>query len=503
MSTATAETAELALDVRGVTKHFDGVQALGGVDLEVRAGEVHALLGENGAGKSTLIKVVTGVHGQDDGEVRVGGERADFSDVKAANRAGVVALYQELSIIETITVAENISLAKGAPSAGGVVNWGEMRREAQRQLDRLGQRIPLRALAGDLSPVQQTMVSVARALSLDARVLILDEPTASLTDTEIEDLFAVIRRLRADGVAIVYVSHRLEEVFEVCDRLTVMRNGRTIVTQDVSESSIDRVITYMVGREQNDVYPERGTATDEVVLAVDGLSGKRVQGASFTARRGEVVGIGGLAGSGRSELMRLLAGAQKRTGGRVSVEGRPYSGRGVGKALAAGIALVPEERRSQGVILSSGIEENIAVPNLRGVSPGGIVSYRRIRDLARAGMEQLQVKASSSRQPVGHLSGGNQQKIVLAKMLAREPKVLLMDEPTRGIDVGTKVEIYRLIRSLAASGTTVVFVSSEIPELIGLSDRVLVMHEGRIAGDIDAAAADEELVLTHAYGRSA
>ncbi|MGO1957780.1 sugar ABC transporter ATP-binding protein [Microbacterium sp.] len=503
MSTATAETAELALDVRGVTKHFDGVQALGGVDLEVRAGEVHALLGENGAGKSTLIKVVTGVHGQDDGEVRVGGERADFSDVKAANRAGVVALYQELSIIETITVAENISLAKGAPSAGGIVNWSAMRREAQRQLDRLGQSIPLRALAGDLSPVQQTMVSVARALSLDARVLILDEPTASLTDTEIEDLFGVIRRLRADGVAIVYVSHRLEEVFEVCDRLTVMRNGRTIVTQDVSESSIDRVITSMVGREQNDVYPERGTATDGVVLAVDGLSGKRVRGASFTARRGEVIGIGGLAGSGRSELMRLLAGAQKRTGGRVSVEGTPYSGRGVGKALAAGIALVPEERRSQGVILSSGIDENIAVPNLRGVSPGGIVSYRRIRDLARAGMEQLQVKASSPSQPVGHLSGGNQQKIVLAKMLAREPKVLLMDEPTRGIDVGTKVEIYRLIRNLAASGTTVVFVSSEIPELIGLSDRVLVMHEGRIAGDIEAAAADEELVLTHAYGRSA
>ncbi|WP_119696726.1 sugar ABC transporter ATP-binding protein [Microbacterium halotolerans] len=503
MTTATAETAELALDVRGITKHFDGVQALGGVDLEVRAGEVHALLGENGAGKSTLIKVVTGVHGQDAGEVRVGGERAEFSDVKAANRAGVVALYQELSIIETITVAENIALAKGAPSAGGIVNWNEMRREAQRQLDRLGQRIPLRALAGDLSPVQQTMVSVARALSIDARVLILDEPTASLTDTEIEDLFGVIRRLRADGVAIVYVSHRLEEVFEICDRLTVMRNGRTIVTQDVAESSIDSVITYMVGREQNDVYPDRGTATDEVVLTVDDLSGKRVIGASFTARRGEVVGIGGLAGSGRSELMRLLAGAQKRTGGRVSVEGTPYSGRGVGRALAAGVALVPEERRSQGVILSSGIDENIAVPNLRRVSPGGIVSYRRISDLARTGMEKLQVKASSPRQPVGHLSGGNQQKVVLAKMLARTPKVLLMDEPTRGIDVGTKVEIYRLIRSLAASGTTVVFVSSEIPELIGLSDRVLIMHEGRIAGDIDAAAADEELVLTHAYGRSA
>ncbi|MGO1770446.1 MAG: sugar ABC transporter ATP-binding protein [Microbacterium sp.] len=501
--TTAAPAGELALDVHGITKHFDGVQALGGVDLEVRPGEIHALLGENGAGKSTLIKVITGVHRQDSGQVYVGGVRSEFADVRSANRAGVVALYQELSIIPTISVAENIALAEGPPSTAGVVRWSEMRRRAQRQLDRLGQRIPLGALAGDLSPVKQTMVSVARALSIDARVLILDEPTASLTDTEIEDLFEVLRRLRADGVAIVYVSHRLEEVFEICDRLTVMRNGETIVTQEVAESSIDSVIATMVGRKQDDLYPERGTATDEIVLTVDGLSGKRVRDASFTARRGEVIGIGGLAGSGRSELLRLLAGAQKRTGGQVSVDGRSFRGRGVGQALAAGIALVPEERRSQGVILSSGIDENISVPNLKTISPGGIVSNRRLRDLAKAGMRDLKVKASSVRQPVGQLSGGNQQKVVLAKMLARNPTVLLMDEPTRGIDVGTKVEIYRLIRGLAAQGTTVVFVSSEIPELIGLSDRILVMHECRIAGELEAATADEELILTHAYGRSA
>ncbi|WP_110588190.1 sugar ABC transporter ATP-binding protein [Microbacterium suaedae] len=501
--TAVAVAAEpLALEVCGITKHFDGVQALGGVDLDVRAGEVHALLGENGAGKSTLIKVVTGVHRPDSGEVRVNGEDADFPDVRSANRAGVVALYQELSIIPSISVAENIALAAGAPSAGGVVNWAEMRRQAQRQLDRLGQRIPLRALAGDLSPVQQTMVSVARALSIDARVLILDEPTASLTDSEIEDLFAVVRRLREDGVAIVYVSHRLEEVFEVCDRLTVMRNGRTVVTQDVAESSIEQVITFMVGREQSDIYPPRGSASEEIVLCVEGLAGRRVRDASFAARRGEVVGIGGLAGSGRSELLRLLAGAQKRTGGSVSVAGQPYGG-GVGRALASGVALVPEERRSQGVILSSGIDENISIPNLRAVAPGGIVSTRRIGALAREGMAKLKVKAAGVRQPDGQLSGGNQQKIVLAKMLARSPQVLLMDEPTRGIDVGTKVEIYRLIRGLAAEGTTVVFVSSEIPELIGLSDRILVTHEGQLAGELDAAAADEEAVLNLAYGRSA
>ncbi|WP_221585923.1 sugar ABC transporter ATP-binding protein [Microbacterium sp. G2-8] len=503
MTTLTAPPVTAALETRGITKHFEGVQALRGVDLEVRPGEIHALLGENGAGKSTLIKIITGIHRHDAGDVLVGGERAEFPNVRAANRAGVVALYQELSIIPSISVAENISLGEGPPSTAGIVRWGEMRRRAGQQLIRLGQRIPLRRLAGDLSPVQQTMVSVARALSIDARVLILDEPTASLTDTEIEDLFRVLRRLREEGVAIVYVSHRLEEVFEICDRLTVMRNGKSVLTQTVGESTIDGVISTMVGREQSDLYPPRGTATEEVVLGVDALTGSRVRDVSFTARRGEVVGIGGLAGSGRSELLRLLAGAQKRVGGSVTVGGSPFRGRSVGQALDAGLALVPEERRSQGVILTSPIDENISIPNLASVSPGGVVSGRRIAKLAASAMSDLRIKASSARQPVGQLSGGNQQKVVLAKMLARGPRVLLMDEPTRGIDVGTKAEIYRLIRELAAGGTTVVVVSSEIPELIGLSDRILVMHEGRVAGELDAATADEEIVLTHAYGRSA
>ncbi|UOR01839.1 sugar ABC transporter ATP-binding protein [Leucobacter allii] len=492
-----------ALEAVDVVKSFEGVQALRGVTLSVRPGEIHALLGENGAGKSTLIKIVTGLYGMDGGEVRVGGEAVDFANVRSAHRAGVVALYQELSIVPTISVAENIVLGEGAPSVAGFVKWTELRRRAKAQLARLNQRLPLGRLAGSLSPVQQTMVAVARALMADARVLILDEPTASLTDTEIGDLFAVLRGLRDEGVAIVYVSHRLEEVFELCDRLTVMRNGRTIVTTDVADSSIDEVISTMVGREQGELYPDRGTAGDEVVLRVDGLSGRRVREVSFEARAGEVIGIGGLAGSGRSELLRLLAGAQRRSAGEVSVGGRTLAGGGVGRALEAGIALVPEERRSQGVILSAPISENIAIANLAGVSRAGIVSGRRIAELARRGLAEFQIKASGVRQPVGQLSGGNQQKVVLAKMLARSPRVLLMDEPTRGIDVGTKAEIYRLIRELAARGTTVVAVSSELPEIIGLSDRILVMHEGRVTGLLDAATADDELILTHAYGRDA
>ncbi|QCU76984.1 sugar ABC transporter ATP-binding protein [Citricoccus sp. SGAir0253] len=493
-----------ALRAEGISKHFDGVAALTEARLEVRPGEIHALLGENGAGKSTLIKVLTGVHRPDAGTITSAGEPVQFSGVRDAHRAGVVALYQELSIVPTISVAENILLGETTPTTAGVVRWSEVRRRAQRQLDRLNQRIPVRRLAGRLSPVQQTMVAVARALAADARVLILDEPTASLTDTEITDLFAVLRGLRAEGVGIVYVSHRLEEVFELCDRVTIMRNGSTITTRDVADITIDEVISTMVGRAQGELFPARGTATDRAVVEVAGLTGRRVRDVSLTAHAGEVLGIGGLAGSGRSELLRLLAGAQRTTGGTVTVSGRQLPGRAdVGAVLEAGMVLVPEERRSQGVSLAASIQDNIALANLGEVSSAGWVSSRRVAELARRGMEELRIKARGPRQHVGLLSGGNQQKVVLAKMLARKPRVLLLDEPTRGIDVGTKAEIYRLIRHLAAQGTTIIAVSSELPELIGLSDRILILHEGRVSGEVPAEGADEELLLTYCYGRKA
>jgi ABC-type sugar transport system ATPase subunit len=469
----------------------------------VRPGEIHALLGENGAGKSTLVKILTGIYAPDSGTILRDGEPVEFANVRVANRAGIVALYQELSVISTVSVAENILLGENTPSRGGVVQWATLRRRAQEQLDRLHQRIPLGALAGDLSPVQQTMVAFARALAADAKVLILDEPTASLTDTEIPELFAVLRSLRAEGVAIVYVSHRLEEVFELCDRLTIMRNGETIMTKDVADSHIDEVISTMVGRAPGSLYPERGTATGKVALTVRGLSGRRVHDVSFTVREGEVLGIGGLAGSGRSELLRILSGAQKHVAGEIVVgETALPASPGVGRALGAGIALVPEERRSQGVDLGASIQDNIAIANIGSVSRLGWVSGGRIADITRRGMADLQIKARGPGQHVGELSGGNQQKVVLAKMLARKPKVLLMDEPTRGIDVGTKAEIYRLIRQLAAAGTAVVAVSSELPELIGMSDRILVMHEGRIAGDVPAEGADDELLLSYCYGKT-
>ncbi|CAN5359454.1 ribose ABC transporter ATP-binding protein RbsA [soil metagenome] len=493
----------MALEARGIVKRFDGVHALNGARLSVRKGEIHALLGENGAGKSTLVKIITGLYTPDAGTILRNGEEVEFANVRVANRAGVVALYQELSIIPSISVAENILLGEQTPSRGGIVQWATMRRRAQQQLDRLNQKIPLRELAGELSPVQQTMVAFARALANDAQVLILDEPTASLTDTEIKDLFAVLRSLRDEGVAIVYVSHRLEEVFELCDRLTIMRNGETIITKDVADSNIDEVISNMVGRPGGELYPDRGTATEAVALSVVGLDGRRVKNVSFTAHKGEVLGIGGLAGSGRSELLRIIAGAQKHTAGTITVGdvALPHSP-GVARALDAGIALVPEERRSQGVILSASIQDNIALANIGTVSTAGIVYGNRIADITKRGMGDLQIKARGARQAVGELSGGNQQKVVLAKMLARKPKVLLMDEPTRGIDVGTKAEIYRLIRALAAGGTTVIAVSSELPELIGMSDRIIIMHEGEISGEILAERADDEILLAYCYGKT-
>ncbi|MDQ0260399.1 ABC-type sugar transport system ATPase subunit [Sinomonas atrocyanea] len=497
------EEPRAALEARGIVKSFEGVHALRGAKMSVQPGEIHALLGENGAGKSTLIKILTGVYAPDSGVILRDGEAVEFSSVRKGQAAGVVALYQELSTIPTVSVAENILLGEQTPSRGGLVRWKLLRRRAQELLDSLNQKIPLGQLAGELSPVQQTMVAVARALAAEARVLILDEPTASLTDSEIQDLFTVLRSLRDQGVAIVYVSHRLEEVFELCDRITIMRNGETILTKTVADSTIDEVISAMVGRSAGQLYPPRGTATSAVALSVEGLHGSRVKDVSFTVRAGEVLGIGGLAGSGRSELLRILSGAQKHKSGTVTVGGAPLPrSPGVAKALRAGIALVPEERRSEGVILGASIQDNIALANMPAVSSLGLVSGGRIADIANRGMRDLQIKARNPRQHVGELSGGNQQKVVLAKMLARRPKVLLMDEPTRGIDVGTKAEIYRLIRDLAREGTAVIAVSSELPELIGMSDRILIMHEGGISGEVAAEVADDELLLSYCYGKS-
>jgi ribose transport system ATP-binding protein len=493
-----------ALRLHRIDKSFDGVHAVKRVSWDVRAGEVHGLVGENGAGKSTLIKIASGVLLPDAGVVEVGG-KATIGSVRAAQQAGLAAVHQEIPLVPQLNAAENILLGARYPTrAGVVVDWRRVRRQAEEALGRLGASIPVDQPVGTLSPAMQTMVVLARALSQDARVLILDEPTGSLTDRESGHLFEVIRRLRGDGVAVVYVSHRLEEVLELCDRITVMSDGNLIATEDAAVLSIDRLIELMVGRAADQIFPDRHAMPGEVVLAAEKLTGRRLSGVDLQVRAGEVLGVAGLGGSGRSELLRLLSGVQRPYAGRLVLRGRARRWRSPKAALRAGVALVPEERRSLGLVLTQSVGENLVSAVLGRLALLGAVR-RPGRERARGEelVEGLRIRVASLGQDVTELSGGNQQKVVLGKFLACDPTVLLLDEPTRGIDVGTKAEIYRLVRELAGQGRAVVFVSSELPEVLGLADRIVVLHEGRLVAELSADDADEERVLGFCYGRAA
>nr|WP_272905651.1 sugar ABC transporter ATP-binding protein [Sediminivirga luteola] len=483
---------------------------MSGVSLEFHAGEIHALLGENGAGKSTLIKMLAGVTAPSEGEILVDGAARRLRSVRDGQSHGIVALPQELSLVPTLGAAENIFLGLRRPGSRLLVDRRALDRDATALLERLGQRIPLDVPAGELSAVQQTMIALARALARDARVLILDEPTAALTEREAEQLFAVLRTLREAGTAIVYVSHRLEEVFALADTATVLLGGRHVWTRPAAQTSADDAVAAMIGRPPGQIYPQRETgepalqrAGGPAALEVRDLRGHTLAGVSLQVPPGRVLGIGGLAGSGRSELLALIAGAQRPRGGAVLLGGQDITARRLAGRMRAGIVLVPEERRSQGLVMTHSVQDNIALANLGRFSRLGIASRSRERAAALRRAESLRIRATSIRQPVEELSGGNQQKVVLAKYLERSPRVLLLDEPTRGIDVGTKAEIYQLVRRLAAEGVAVLVVSSEIPELLGVADEIAVLHEGRLAGLVPAATATEESVLHLCYRKSA
>ncbi|PRZ40472.1 ribose transport system ATP-binding protein/rhamnose transport system ATP-binding protein [Antricoccus suffuscus] len=489
------------LRVAGLTKSYDGTTVVADLDLEIMPGKIHALLGENGAGKSTLIKMLSGLVTADSGHLTTDREVSPPRTVKQAQRLGIVALPQELSLVPTMNATDNIALGQRVGIRAGIVSAGRQRQYAERQLARLNQTIPMTVPVRELSPVQQTMIAIGRALSQDARYLILDEPTAALTDQEAQQLFGVLRQLRDDGVAILYVSHRLEEVFALCDTATVMRNGTIVATKAISEWTQDAVVSAMIGRDQNTLYPERESRPGPQVLTVEGVDGFRLRDINLRVDAGSVLGIAGLAGAGRSELMRIIAGAQRPRSGRIGVAGTTLRTGSVTRAMRAGIALAPEERRSQGLVLGHTIRENVSIGNLGAVSRYGLVTKARERAITTQQTAALQVKARSSEQPVEQLSGGNQQKVVLAKYLAQLPKVLLLDEPTRGIDIGTKAEIYSLIRRLASDGVAVVVVSSEIPELIGVCDRIAVLNEGRLVAQVAADGATDDLILNYCYGR--
>ena len=486
------------LELRGIRKHFGGVVALGGVDFDLRAGEIHALLGENGAGKSTLIKILGGIHAPDAGEIFVAGERAVIRDVGEAERLGIRLIHQELSLAPNLSVAENIFLGR-EPGRFGLLDRRRIFAQAEALRDELGLREigDVRALVGGLSVAQQQLVEIARALSVKARVLILDEPTASLSAGETDALFIKLRRLREAGTGIIYISHRLEELARLADRVTVLRDGRSIGTQDAAQLDTRELIRWMVGRELKDHYPRPPHRPREVALAVRDLRGPGVNGVSFELRYGEILGLAGLVGAGRTELARVLFGLERMSGGEVRVDGKVFAPRSPGEALAAGVALVPEDRKRQGLVMTNSVGYNLALPWTREWLRGPLVNRARRSEIIASAVRGFAIKTTGPEQPVAALSGGNQQKIVVAKWMEHPPKVLILDEPTRGVDVGARDEMFALLHRLIEGGMAILLISSDLPEVMGLSHRLALYRDGRIVRE--AASPDitaEEVMAT-------
>ena len=487
------------LRMEGVRKTFPGVVALDGVDFDLRRGEVHVLLGENGAGKSTLIKMLSGAHRPDGGRVLVDGSPVRINGAQDAERLGIATIYQEFNLVPDLSVAENIFLGR-QPRRFGVVNRTKMDERAAELLARVGVDVSARTRVRDLGIARLQMVEIAKALSLDARVLIMDEPTAVLTTEEVDKLFRIVRTLRADGVGVVFITHHLEEIAALGDRVTVLRDGRS-VTQVPAATERDELVRLMVGRSIEQQYPRERPASisadaDEPLLKVRGLGrGGSFQDIDFDVRAGEVVGLAGLVGAGRTEVVRALFGADPYDTGTVEVAGVPLPRHDVVAAMDAGIGLVPEDRKGQGLVLDASVQENLGLVTLRGATRAGLVDRAGQRRAAERIAEQLAVRMAGLDQQVRTLSGGNQQKVVIGKWLLADSKVLILDEPTRGIDVGAKVEIYQLVNELTASGHAVLMISSDLPEVLGMSDRVLVMAQGRIAGELTAREATQDAVM--------
>ncbi|NIH81441.1 sugar ABC transporter ATP-binding protein [Amycolatopsis viridis] len=492
------------LEVRGVTKSFGAVAAVQGVSFPLHAGEAHALVGENGAGKSTIVKMLAGVHRPDTGSLLVDGQPVEFSSPADAKAAGIAVIYQEPTLFPDLTVEENIVMGRHPRKRLGMIDRGSIRAEAEKLFARLGVRIDPGRPARGLSIADQQIVEIAKALSADARVLIMDEPTAALSLVEVERLFSVARTLRDEGAAIMFISHRFEEITELCQRVTIMRDGRHVSTDPLDQLTVDEMVRRMVGRELDALFPKQDVEPGEVVLEVDGLTREGVfRDISFSVRAGEIVAFAGLVGSGRSEVVQAVFGVDERDAGTVKLHGRKLKPGSPRAAMAAGMALVPEDRRQQGLVMDLSIERNVTLPRSGALAKLGFLFGGGERREALRWTERLQTKYGRLTDLVGTLSGGNQQKVVLAKWLSMAPSVLIVDEPTRGIDVGTKAEVHRLMSSLAADGVAVIMVSSELPEVLGMADRVLVMREGRIVAEIPGAQASEDSVMFAAMGQGA
>ncbi len=497
-----APNQKAVLEMRDAAKAFGGVQALKGAELTLYPGEIHALLGENGAGKSTLLKALAGVHKIDSGSITLNGKQFEQGSTRAARDQGIAVIYQEPSLFPDLTLAENVFVGRQLQK-GKTVDWQGMEKESRKLFEQLGVNLDPTIRARGLSIADQQIVEIAKALSTQATVIVMDEPTAALSSKEVDRLFKVARNLEAQNCAVVFVSHRLDEVFALCSRITVMRDGATVGSAPTSEMNEAKVIKLMVGREISELYPKLEAKLGEVVLKVEdlGLAGQFAN-INFEVRAGEIVGLAGLVGSGRSEVVRAIFGIDKYDKGSVWLNGKKLKPGNPSAHMVAGMALVPEDRRQQGLFMSSSINKNSAVTMLKRISKLFIVRQKDEGKLASDWGKILQLKYATGHDPVDRLSGGNQQKVVLAKWLATEPKLLIVDEPTRGIDVGTKSEVHRLLSQKAQEGMAIVMVSSELPEVMGMADRILVMREGRMVGEFDRKQATAEKIIAVATGAS-
>ncbi|EGK07417.1 sugar ABC transporter ATP-binding protein [Kroppenstedtia eburnea] len=490
------------LEMTQIQKSFSGVQVLTDAGFSLDRGEVHALMGENGAGKSTLMKILGGIYRKDGGRVMVSGVERDISNPREATGLGIAMIHQELNLIPHLSVMENLFLGREFVfGRTGWIRWNRMKAEAKKWLEQLEMDLDPSVQTGDLSVGQQQMVEIAKALSLEAKILVLDEPTAALTNREIESLFNVIRSLKKQGVGMIYISHRMEEIFEICDRITVMRDGETVGTRISSETDMNELVRMMVGREIKNRYPRNPVPPGEERLSVEGLTRKgEVKDVTFSIRQGEIVGLAGLMGAGRTETADLLFGIRKPDGGTIRIDGQEVRIRRPEDAIRHGIAYVTEDRKQEGLVLPLSVRENLSLPNLPSLSSWGVIHRQKEARLTEETVKTLSVKTSGPEQEIRTLSGGNQQKVVIGKWLATSPRVLILDEPTRGVDIGAKEEIYRLMDRLAREGLAILLISSDLPEVLGMSDRVLVMHEGRVTGRFEKGEATQENVMRAASG---
>ena len=493
---------EPIVELSGIAKRFGAVQALREVNLNLYPGEVHALVGENGAGKSTLVKILAGIHRPDAGVMKVGGEAIELRSPTQAQALGIAVVQQEPMLFPDLDVAENVFMGRHPRDRFGRVDWKRMYREVDQLLASLDVPLSSHTPVQGLSVAEQQLVEIAKALSIQARVLVLDEPTAALSGHEVDELFAIVKQLRERGVAILFVSHRLEEVFAIADRLTIFRDGTYIITAPVSEMNTEELIKHMVGRELSNLFPKGEAEIGEVVLDVRHLTRPGVfADVSFQLRRGQILGFAGLVGAGRTEVARVLFGIDQAESGEIWLKGRQVHIRSPKQAMNYGIAYVPEDRHQQGLVMNFSISANVTLPILKQVSRLGLVDPRLERKIAGEYSSQLHVRSAGVEQLVSALSGGNQQKVVLGKWLATNPSVLILDEPTRGIDVGAKAEVHRIISELASRGLAIILISSELPEVLAMADEVLVLHEGRVTGTFPRSEATQERVMFAATGQ--